>query len=239
MFFAGHVVDETDLRVEPNVALGAPVALPPLPLHLPHLGQRGLVQVLLLNPLPLRRPVARGRRRHRCRRCLRLDAIGTRALLADFRPRNEVRVVVEEVGAARDDPVCVGGMAVVELDVAHEDVVAVEAHLADGAGVRVPVVHRGWQGRVVVTAIRRGFGFDLMLEVRLKGVAEVDSAVIDEVGLGVEDVVADQAPRVLADHDVGRVLLQVVFLEVLQRVVTGRVQTRGRRHFRRGRGTTR
>ena len=38
MFLAGHVVDEKILGLEPQVTLGAPVALPTFPLHLAHLG---------------------------------------------------------------------------------------------------------------------------------------------------------------------------------------------------------
>ena len=87
-------------------------------------------------------------------------------------------------------------MGVVELDVAHEHLAAVESHLADGAGVRVPVVHgRRREGRIG-TSVGRRFGLCLVLEVRLKSVAEVDPAVIDEVGLGVEGVVADEAPGI-------------------------------------------
>ena len=46
------------------------------------------------------------------------------------------------------------------------------------------------------------------------------------------DVVADEAAGILAQHQIGGVLVEVVLLQVLERVAAGRVQTWSRRHLR-------
>ena len=160
MFFTRHVVHEKALGLEPDVTLCAPVALAALPFHLPHLGQRRLIQVLLFDALPFCRSVWwRHSWRHVCR--VQLLAVDARTFLPIARLRTDTslsdpviehrRSVVErleevvrlEHGCGRPVPVSLELLMVtVKLDVTHHNVVAVETEMAKRTGVRGPVVHR-------------------------------------------------------------------------------------------------
>ena len=49
----------------------------------------------------------------------------------------------------------------------------------------------------------------------------MDATMMDKVCLRVKDVVADEAARVLAKNKVGRLLIQIVLLQILERIAAG------------------
>lgn len=64
----------------------------------------------------------------------------------------------------------------------------------------------------------------------LESVPEVNPAVVDEVGLRVEHIVANEAMSIFS-NDTGHVVLGAHFFQIFERLTAGRVQARGRGHF--------